>query len=45
MDTTKIRSIFEGSNVDISHFCCDDTGFMFRLKHETDVVEEEMDED
>lgn len=43
MDTTKIRSIFEGSNVDISHFCCDDTGFMFRLKHETDL--EEMNED
>lgn len=34
MDTTKICDIFKNSHVNISHFCCNDTGFMFHLDYE-----------
>lgn len=37
MNTVKIRAIFKDSNIKINHFCCDDTGFMFQLEHESDL--------
>lgn len=39
LNTVKIRDIFKGSHIKINHFCCDDTGFMFQLNHETKIEE------